>query len=143
MFYVLRWLWGLAAPLLGPVAAFLGRSAAGVGGPILPAVGLLIGVVIVGYVGWRWVMAPPRPPAGLVSVDAVNADRLRAQLEAERRERERAERNAVVFEEMAEQHRREIEDLRQKFRSIRDETKRTDAVLPADDPWLQSKYAGR
>lgn len=142
IWYGVRAAWGWVAPYLAPLtlaAGFIKR-------PSLKTVRMVvIGCLIaagLGYSIFKWLNSPPKFRPAMVAVSDVEANRLKAELDAERSARVAAETNARFYEDLAQQHRQEIADLTKRNRDLRNETlNRTDAVLPADDPWLREKAA--
>ena len=139
--FAARWLWAWLAPTCGPLVLWAAQR---IGLPGWSAIrgALIVSAVagVLGMVGWHWLTKPQVWREPVVTVSQVEANRLKAQLDAERKARAAAEANASFFEELAAQHAREIAAMAENNKRLRDATPNSAApVLPADDPWLRSK----
>lgn len=147
IWYAVLKLWGVLSPLLGPLvrAGSLALPGLSLGPFVVPTLALVLG----GFIAWKAygaLTAPARP--ALVSVDAVQVNRLEALLKAERAARAEAERKISEREASIEFDRRELEQLELDLEAERARSKESNpsvsvGVLPADDPWVRSKIKRR
>lgn len=148
VWYLILKLWGLVSPVLGPLVLH--------GSKFLPALNLgryvvhLVAIAAAAFVAWQafGLFTSPRGPA-VVSIHEVEANRLRAQLAAERAAHAQAretlaarladlEQDCIALNRLEE----ELESSRARSHTENPGISR-DGVLPADDPWMRDKLKRR
>jgi len=149
VWYLILKAWGLVSPFLGPVVLLYGSK-------FLPEVNFgrlampLAAVAVAAFVAWQavGVFSSPRTPS-VVSVHEVEANRLRAQLEAERAAHAQARETLAARLADLEQDRIALNRLEEELESSRERSQienpgiSRDGVLPANDPWVRGKLKRR
>tara|TARA_R110000824_G_scaffold95990_11_gene230362 strand:+ start:20516 stop:20968 length:453 start_codon:yes stop_codon:yes gene_type:complete len=148
VWYAVLKLWGLVSPFLGPLL-LAGRG-------LLPVLNLgrfvmpLAAVAVAGFIAWAaWGMFTTDRPPTMVSIDAVELNRVKAELKAERAAHEQA--RATLAERLAdlETDRIALNRLETELESSRERSENANpslsrnGVLSADDPWLRGKLKDR
>jgi hypothetical protein len=135
--------WAWVSPFLGGLVLRGRNWLPGVswGGYVVPALAL----AVVAFIGWRaWAIASSPTPR-MVTIEAVEANRLAAQLAAERRAREIATNTLSERELAMEAQDAEINRLTAALEMARANSNEidprigSDGVLDANDPWVRDK----